>query len=345
MDKSRLGSSSIEVSSISLGTMTFGEQNTEKEAHQQLDYALDRGINLIDTAEMYAVPGRRETQGLTEQYIGSWIHHTQKRDQIVLATKATGPSRNMDWISPNLGFSKARLEEALEGSLKRLQTDYIDIYQLHWPERATNCFGIRGYIHKENQWTDNFEESIETLDTFVRQGKIRSWGLSNETPWGLMRTRAISDAFNYAPCISIQNPYNLLNRTFEIGNAEICIREAIGLLVYSPLSFGRLTDKTHNGQATERDRLHLFPQMSRYNHPNSLKAAKAYYHIAQEYGLSLAQMALAFIRQQPFVKSTIIGATTMEQLKENIDSIDVHLTPEILEAIERVHTEIPNPAP
>jgi len=341
----KLGATDLEVSVICLGTMTFGQQNTEAEGHAQLEYALDQGINFIDTAEMYSVPGRKETQGATEKIIGTWLASGSRRAEIILATKATGPSPNFSYISPELGFSKKRLQEALHHSLQRLQTDYIDVYQLHWPERKTNCFGVLGYTTHDVQWQDNFEEAQQTLDDFVREGKIRYWGLSNETPWGVMRTCAEANKTGTARPLTIQNPYNLLNRSFEVGLAEMVLRENISLLAYSPLGFGRLSGKFLEGTDTPADRINQFKNLARYNGANSLEATQRYAAIAAEAGLSFAQMSLAFVNDRPFTTSTIIGATTMEQLAENIGSIHVTLSSDTLEAIDRVHAEISNPAP
>lgn len=336
----------LNVSRICLGTMTFGEQNSEADAHEQIEYAISKGINFIDTAEMYAVPGRKETQGLTEKYIGSWLaKNKNERKNIVLASKVTGPAEIFSYISPHLGFSRPRILEAIENSLIRLQTDYIDIYQLHWPERKTNFFGTLGYNHHDDQWKDNFEESLATLHELKLHGKIRHWGLSNETPWGIMRTNSIADHSGLDRAISIQNPYNLLNRTFEIGLAEISIREDIGLLAYSPMAFGLLSGKYHKGLDTPNDRINKFSRLSRYNNENCRIATGKYLQCAEKHGLSLAQMSLAYVTSRSFVKSNIIGATHMDQLKENIDSIHIELTREVINEIEKIHMEIQNPAP
>lgn len=345
MKYSKLGNTDIDVSRVCLGTMTFGEQNNESEAHEQLDFAIDNGVNFIDTAELYAVPSTKNNNGLTEKYIGSWIAKGN-RQKIILATKVTGPSANLTYISENLGFSKARIIEAVENSLTNLQTDYIDLYQLHWPERNTNCFGRRGYVHKEEeQWQDNFAEVMMTLSELVSQGKIRAWGLSNESPWGVMKSMEYSSDKRLSRPVSIQNPYSLLNRTYEIGLAEISMRENIGLLAYSPMAFGLLSGKYHEGHDQPNDRLNLFSQMSRYNSEQSYAATKAYLEISKKHGLSLAKMSLAFINHQKFVDSIIIGATSLMQLKENIESAEIVLSDEILLEIERVHESIPNPAP
>lgn len=335
----------IKVSKICLGTMTFGEQNTEADAHNQLDYALDQGVNFIDTAELYAVPASEKTQGLTEKFIGTWLSKTKKRNDVVLATKIAGPSSNLAHIRKNLGYSKAALEEALTKSLKRLQTDYIDLYQLHWPDRNANFFGKRGYRHDpDEKWQDNMAAVIGILDNWVKEGKIRYYGLSNETPWGVMRHLQISNQNKWTRAKTIQNPYSLVNRTYEVGLAEISMREKIGLLAYSPMAFGKLSGK-YLHKNNPQGRISLFPQMSRYNKPQADRAIKTYAGIAQKHGMSLAQMSLAFVNQQAFVTSTIIGATTMEQLKENIGSIKVKLSDEMIREINEVHEQIPNPAP
>ncbi len=347
MKYKKLGNTGWDVSVICLGTMTYGEQNTQEEAFEQLDYAIEQGVNFIDTAEMYSVPGRKETTGSTEIILGNWIKARQNRDQYYLATKVTGPSAGLSYISDNLGFSKDRIIEAAEKSLRKLHTDYIDLYQLHWPERNSNFFSTRGYVHDENEkWQDNFEEALQTLDMLKKQGKIRAWGLSNEAPWGVMRTREVSIKNDYSMPVSIQNAYGLLNRLYEIGLAEIGMRSNIGLLAYSPLGFGRLTDKYHNGLAQASDRLVEYKNyFTRYDKDNSVKAAKLYYELAQKHNMSLAQMALAFVNDRPFVASTIIGATKMHQLKENIATGSMALSDEVLREIEKIHESIPNPAP
>lgn len=346
MEYKKLGTSNIGVSTICLGTMTWGEQNTEADGHEQMDYALTQGINFFDTAEMYSVPGRVETQGSTERIIGTWLKKTGKRKDIILATKVTGPSVPMKHISNNLGFSRPRILEAIEGSFKRLQTDYVDLYQMHWPERKTNYFGQLGYNHQEDdEWQDNFEEAISTMNDLVKEGKIRHWGLSNETSWGIMRSCAVSDTKAYPRPLSIQNPYNLLNRSYEVGLAEISIRENISLLVYSPMGFGLLSGKFHKKLDTPNDRINKFKQLARYNSPQSYEATARYIEIAENAGLTPAQMALAFVNSRSFVTSNIIGATSMSQLKENIASMKVKLSPDVLAAIDIVHKEISNPAP
>lgn len=345
MKYTNLPNTNLKVSKICLGTMTFGNQNLEKEAHQQLDFALERGVNFIDTAEMYAVPADPKTQGLTEQYIGSWLSRSRKRNDMVLASKVTGPSRGMKHIRKELGFSKKSLEDALHKSLQRLQTDYLDLYQLHWPERAVNIFGVRDYDHQENErWEDNLAEILERLEVFVKEGKVRHIGLSNETPFGVMRYME-AHRQGKLKMVSVQNAYSLLQRRDEVGLTEVLQQEKIGYLSYSPLGFGMLTGKYLNGQKPAKGRITLYPNYSRYSSQSSMKATEAYHKIAQNHGLSLTQMALAFVNQQPFVTSNIIGATSIEQLSENIGSIELTLSEEILKEIQNVHERIPNPAP
>lgn len=346
MEYRPLGKTDLRVSLICLGTMTWGEQNSESEGHAQLDYAIDNGINFIDTAELYAIPSRKATQGSTERIIGTWLRNRSDRDKIILASKIVGPASNLTYIRDPLDFSPASIRTALEGSLRRLQTDYIDLYQLHWPERKNNRFGVRGYRHdSDDPWEDNFLEVLQTVQELIDEGKIRYFGVSNETPWGLMRLLHLSEMHGLPRLVSIQNPYSLLNRTFEIGLAEIAIREQTGLLAYSPLAFGLLSGKYHRGTARSDSRIHKFPQMSRYNGDRSKEAAGKYLRIAEAHGLNMTQMALAYINSRPFLTSNIIGATSMEQLQENINSIHLQLDDEVLKAIEEVHDSVPNPAP
>lgn len=347
MQYRQLGKTELQVSAICLGTMTFGEQNTEAEGHAQMDYALERGINFFDTAEMYSVPSRKETQGSTERIIGTWFKKTGNRDKIILASKVTGPFGLYQLERGPFDFSREQINAALEGSLQRLQTDYIDLYQLHWPERKMNMFGKRGFAYDPNDpWVDNFNEVLHALDELVKAGKIRHVGLSNEVPWGLMRFLQESERHNLTRVVSIQNPYNLLNRLFEVGLAEMAIREKVGLLAYSPLGFGRLSGKFNRpGEDLSKARINLFKQYARYNSPQCLEAVEKYLHIAENHGLSLTQLALGFVNSRPFLTSNIIGATTLAQLKENIDSIEVNLSEEVLKEIEAVHAAIPDPAP
>ena len=325
--------------------MTFGQQNTEAEGHAQMDYALEQGVNFFDTAEMYSVPARQETYGSTERILGTWFQKTGNRDKVVLASKIAGPNPNFIYMREKNDFSPASIQYALDKSLERLQTDYIDLYQLHWPERKTNFFGQRGFKVQDDAWEDNIHAVLETLNGFIQQGKIKHIGLSNETPWGIMRFLEESKYHNLPRIKTVQNPYSLLNRLYENGSAEIGIRENVGLLAYSPMAFGVLSGKFLTGEAHPNARINLFPQFSRYNSEQSAAATRLYNEIAQQNGLTLTQLALAFIEQQPFVTSTIIGATTMEQLKENIDTINVTLSEELLQAIDGVQAKIPDPAP
>lgn len=346
MQQKQLGNTDIKVSKVCLGTMTFGEQNTEAEGHEQMDYALANGVNFIDTAEMYSVPGRAETQGNTERIIGTWINNRKNRDEFILATKVTGPSANFEKYMRPLNFKPESIRAGLTGSLERLQTDYIDVYQLHWPERTANFFGKRGYKHTPSEeWEDNFLSIIETMQALIKEGKIRHWGVSNETPWGLMRYLHLSEKHDLPRPISIQNPYGLLNRLFEVGLSEIAIREKVGLLTYSPMGFGLLSGKFHKKEAREDARINKFKQMSRYNTQQSWDATTKYLEIAEKHGMTLAQMSLAFINDQAFNTSTIIGATNMAQLKENIGSAEIKLSDEVLKEIDEVQALIPNPAP
>jgi aryl-alcohol dehydrogenase-like predicted oxidoreductase len=294
---------------------------------------------------MYSVPGRKETYGSTEKMIGTWFKKTGKRDQIVLASKIAGPNPGLAYIRENMDFSPASIALSIDKSLTRLQTDYIDLYQLHWPERKTNFFGQRGYKVQEGAWQDNIHEVLETLQSFIQQGKINHIGISNETPWGIMRFLEESKYHNLPKIKTIQNPYSLLSRLFEGGSAEVCMRENVGLLAYSPLAFGILSGKYLSGENLPKARINLFPQLARYNSEQCAQATRLYEKIAQKNNLTLTQMALAFVTQQPFVTSNIIGATTMEQLKENIATIDVVLSDEISKEINAVHAIIPDPAP
>mgnify|MGYP001174361926 FL=1 len=345
MKYTTLPGTDIKVSKICLGTMTFGNQNTESEGFDQMDLALERGVNFFDTAELYPVPANAKTQGETERIMGNWFHKRGNRSKVILATKAAGPGAYTAHIRKNISFNKKNITEALNNSLKRLQTDYVDLYQLHWPERMTNFFGQRGYSHNpKDPWVENFEEALETLDEFIKVGKIRQIGISNEAPWGLMRYLELSKK-GLPKTITIQNPYSLLTRVFEIGNSEICLKENVGLLAYSPLGFGRLTGKYRGGHNLDKARLTVFPNMARFNSDQSIEATERYYQIAQNHEISLTQMALAFVNKQPFLTSNIIGATNLDQLQENIGSIELSLSKELLKEIEEVHSQIPNPAP
>ena len=345
MNYKKLGNTNLKVSTICLGTMTWGEQNSQEEGFEQMDYALEKGINFFDTAELYAIPAKKETYGKTEEIIGNWFGIKKNRSKIILATKISGPG--LDWIRGGKNqYSKNNIDTAVEESLKRLKTDYIDLYQLHWPERSTNFFGKLGYEHKDNEEWNNFEEILNSLDNLIREGKIRHVGLSNETAWGLSKFIELSNKKNLPRMMSVQNPYNLLNRTYEIGLAEISIRELSGLLAYSPLAFGFLSGKYRNSKMPRGSRMELFGDyFSRYKSDNASKAIEEYYKIATNYNLDFAQMSIKFCEIQNFMTSVIIGATNMEQLKTNIESVNVNLTNEILNKINNVHKLITNPCP
>ena len=344
---SKLGHTDIEVSKICLGTMTFGEQNTESEAHDQLNFSLENGVNFIDTAEMYPVPPNAKTQGLTEKYIGSWLKKSNNRHNVIIASKVTGPAPDFSYIRNSLKIDKKNIEQAIIKNLQRLNTDYIDLYQIHWPQRQTNYFGQLNYKYSKeniNEIIDNLNESYETLNDLMRSGKIRSIGLSNDTSWGAMKFLEISKEKSFEKVVSIQNPYSLLNRSYEINMAEIAEMENIKLLAYSPLGFGMLTGKYINNKP-KNSRLSLFNRFDRYSNKNSKNATIEYVEIARKYNISPTQLALAFVNQQPFVASNIIGATNLSQLEENINSINITLDEEILSEIESIHSNQPNPAP
>ena len=349
MNFKALGQSGIQVPEICLGTMTFGEQNNQQEAFEQLNYALDQGLYFWDTAEMYPVPPKPETQGSTEQIIGNWIAKHGQRDKLFLASKIAGPSQGGSHIRDGqTRFIASEIQSALDGSLKRLQTDYIDLYQLHWPQRPTNFFGTLGYNNEQAHFNHNMTPLVETLEALsaeVKKGRIRHIGLSNETPWGTMKFLQLSKELGLEKIVSVQNPYSLLNRTYEIGMSEIAHHEGIGLLAYSPLAFGYLTGKYLHGARPEEGRITKFSRFTRYSNPQSDWATEQYALLAEKHGLTLTQLAIAFIKHQFFVTSTIIGATTMQQLKENIQAFDVDLSEEVLQGIEAIHRQQPNPAP
>ncbi len=344
MEYRKLGLTDINVSVICLGTMTWGEQNTEAEAHEQLSYAIDQGVNFIDTAELYAVPARAETQGKTEEHIGTWLSKRGKRDDLIIATKIAGPGLYTKHIREAADYTGETIAEAVDGSLKRLQTDYIDLYQIHWPARRTNFFGVRGYS-KVDTWENNFLTILESLQKQVDAGKIRYIGISNETPWGLMEYLKLHAVHGLPRVMSVQNPYSLLNRTYEVGLAEMSIREKAGLLAYSPMAFGMLSGKFHKGTDKPTDRINKFKTMSRYNTDNCREATRQYIAIAEKYVMTPSQMSLAWVNHQQFLTANIIGATSMIQLKENISSIDIILSKECIKEINHVHNMIPNPAP
>ena len=344
MNYKKLGNTDINVSTICLGTMTWGEQNTQIEAFEQMNYSLDNGVNFWDTAELYAVPPKAETYGHTETIIGNWFEKTKKRKDVILASKVGGPSRKYMRNGEN-SFTGKNLEDALHGSLKRLKTDYIDLYQLHWPERNVNNFGKLGYEHKENDW-NKFEDVLENLKKFIEQGKIRYVGLSNETPWGVMNYLQLAKDKDLPRMMAIQNPYSLLNRSYEVGLAEVSIRENIGCLAYSPLASGYLSGKYRNKQFPKGSRMERdFDFWTRYRKPNMENAVEDYYKISQKYDLDMSQMSIKFCEVQDFMTSVIIGATTMEQLKTNVESVKVNLDSEVIKEINNVQKKYPNPCP
>ena len=345
MNFKKLGNTNLKVSTICLGTMTWGEQNDQKEAFEQMNYALDNGINFFDTAEIYPSPCFEKTYGSTEKIIGNWFKEKKIRNQVVLASKIAGPG--LSWIrSGGLNFSEKKIKEALEDSLKRLQTDYIDLYQLHWPERKTNFFGRLNYKYKdENGWND-FEQILDTLEKLIKQGKIRYVGLSNETSWGLSKFLETSKLKKLPKMMSVQNPYNLLCRTYEVGLAEISVREKSGLLAYSPLAGGFLTGKYRNNNLPENSRQKLFGDYyTRYKKSNASIVVEEYFNIAKKFSLNFAQMAIKFCEMQKFLTSVIIGATSIEQLKIDIESVNVNLSEETIKKINEIQIKYPNPCP
>ncbi len=348
MQYKQLGHSDIKVSTICLGTMTFGEQNTEAEGHQQLNFAIDNGVNFIDTAELYAIPPKADTYGATERVIGQWLARRGRRDDIVLASKIAGPGP--EWVSHiregKTQFDDVHISQALDASLSRLQTDYLDLYQLHWPERQTNYFGQLGFKVNDHELASTpIVQTLRALKKQVDAGKIRYIGLSNETPWGMMQFLQLAKQYDLPVIVSVQNPYSLLNRSYEVGCAEISYREQVGLLAYSPLGFGVLTGKYLHGKKPTGARISLWPHYARYSSPQGIAATEAYVELAQNHGWDPAQMALAFVNEQAFVTSNIIGATTLEQLKINIESAALALTDELRQGIQDIHQQYPNPAP
>lgn len=346
MEYRRLGQTDVKVSVICLGTMTWGEQNTQEEAFQQLDLALAEGVNFIDVAEMYPVPPRAETYAETERIIGRWLEQRRNREKCVLATKVTGRSDGFPYIrGGNPCLDRKNIFAAVDASLTRLRTDYIDLYQLHWPDRNTNYFGKLGYEHVEDDTSVPIIESLRALDDLVKEGKVRHIGLSNETPWGVMSFLQAAQSLSLARIVTVQNPYGLLNRSYEVGLAEMGHREHVGLLAYSPLGFGMLSGKYLNDAKPAGARLTRFSRFSRYSNPLGKAATQAYVQIAQKYGLDPAQMALAYTNSRPFLTSTIIGATSLAQLSSNIASTSLSLSTAVLEEIENVHERVPNPCP
>jgi len=339
-----LGRTGLQVSLAGLGTMTWGEQNTEREAHEQLDYALEHGVNFIDAAEMYPVPPKAETQGRTEQYLGSWLKARGARDKVIVATKVTGPA-DMPWLRGGPRPSRAHIRQAAEGSLRRLQTDYIDLYQVHWPDRSTNFFGKLGYEPKDDAGAVPIEETLDALQELVRAGKVRHVGVSNETPWGLAQYLRLARERAAPRVAAIQNPYSLLNRSFEVGLAEFAHREDVGLLAYSPLAFGALSGKYLDGARPPRARLTLFSRFQRYTGEHVERAVRAYVALARAHGLDPAQMALAYVFSRAFVASALVAGTTMEQLRSNIAAAELKLPADVVAGIEKIHRDHPNPAP
>ncbi len=346
MNYKKLGTTDLDVSTICLGTMTWGEQNSQKEGFEQMNYAVDSGVNFFDVAEIYPSPCRKETYGETEKVIGNWFKEKKNRDKIILATKISGPG--LSYVrGGGPQYTEKKISEAVENSLERLKTDYIDLYQLHWPERKTNFFGKLGYAHKNdfNEWND-FEKILTALDKFIKQGKIRYIGLSNETPWGLSKFLEISKIKKLPRMMSVQNPYSLLCRTYEVGLSEISIREESGLLAYSPLAGGFLTGKYRNNNLPENSRQKLFGDYyTRYSKPDVSSIIEKYFNISKKFDLNFAQMSIKFCEIQPFMTSVIIGATTMEQLKINIESVNVNLSDENITEINKIQKLYPNPCP
>ena len=341
----KLGNTDLDVSLICLGTMTWGTQNTEKDAFEQMDYSVSQGVNFFDTAEIYSVPPTSDSYGKTEVMIGNWFEKRRNRDKIILASKVAGPG--CDWIrGGGNNFDEKKIGEAIDGSLKRLKTDYIDLYQLHWPERSTNFFGRRDYSYnnKEGEW-NSFENILDALGNYIKSGKIRYIGMSNETPYGLSRYLEISKNKGAPRMMSVQNPYSLVNRTYEIGMSEISIRQKCGLLVYYPLAAGALSGKYRNGEMPKKSRMALFKGWERHLNPLAMRAYDEYYKLAKDFNLTMVQLAQSFVNSRPFVTSNIIGATTMEQLKENIDSVNIDFTDEMMERVDKIHNENPNPSP
>ena len=341
----KLGTTDLDVSLICLGTMTWGTQNSEQDAFEQMDYSVSKGINFFDTAELYSVPPTAESYGKTEKMIGNWLEKRKNRKKIIIATKVSGP--RCDWIRDGKNsYNEKNIGEAIDGSLKRLKTDYIDLYQLHWPERSTNCFGLREFnINEEEKEWNSFESILQALEKYIKIGKIRYIGISNETPYGLSKYLELSKSKNLPRIMSIQNPYSLVNRTFEIGMSEISIRDKCGLLAYYPLAAGALSGKYRDGQMPKNSRMALFKGWERMINPLAMKAYDEYYKLANDNNMTMVQLAQSFVNSRPFVTSNIIGATTMKQLKENIDAIDIELSDEIMNKINLIHNNNPNPSP
>lgn len=343
MKKNKLGTSDLEVSRICLGTMTWGEQNNQDEAFAQMEYALEKGINFFDTAEMYSVPGNKKTAGSTEKIIGKWLEETGNREHVVLSTKVVG--HGISYIRNGTNFSKEQINRAIDGSLKRLKTDSVDLYHLHWPERGNNRFGTRLYPWEKNvNWKNNFMAIIETMNELLESGKIKNWALSNETAWGMMKFNQLCSQFGVQGPVSTQNSYSLLNRQFEYGASEVCQFEGMGLMAYSPLAFGALTGKYLEDAKPKGARLTDFPIFGRYLNSQAMKAVKAFQDLASKNGLSVVELSLAFVNSRPFVDTTIIGATKMAQLEENIESVYLELPPTLLQEIDDIFNTYPDAA-
>ncbi|MGB0663025.1 MAG: aldo/keto reductase [Pontibacterium sp.] len=346
MQHRKLAKTDISVSNICLGTMTYGRDLDDAAAFAQMDYALDHDVNFFDVAEMYPVPTSPDDQGASEATLGRWFAKTGRRDEVVLATKVVGPGdMSKQHLGRDFAFSRSSIKDAVEQSLKRLQTDYIDLYQLHWPDRHTNCFGRLNYAHKPEQDGAQLEESLAALTELVAEGKLRAIGLSNETPWGLMKSLNLSETKGMARVASVQNPFNLLNRTAEVGLAEVMHREEVSFLPYSPLAFGVFSGKYFGGARPEGARMTRYPVFARYFTENGIKATEAYHALAKAHGIDPCMMALAWVNQHPVVTSNIIGASTMAQLEMDIASAEVVLSDELLSAIDEIHTRLPNPCP
>ena len=345
MKYKKLGTTDLDVSLICLGTMTWGTQNSEGDAFEQMDYSIDKGVNFFDTSELYSVPPTAESYGKTEKMIGNWFEKRKNREKIILASKIAGP--RCAWIRDGKNsYNEKKIGEAIDGSLKRLKTDYIDLYQLHWPERSTNNFGFREFfINEEEKEWNSFESVLRALEKYIKIGKIRYIGVSNETPYGLSKYLELSKNNNLPRVMSVQNPYSLVNRTYEIGMSEISIRDKCGLLVYYPLAAGALSGKYRDGQMPKNSRMALFKGWERMINPLAMKAYDEYYKLAKDNNMTMVQLAQSFVNSRPFVTSNIIGATTMEQLKENIDAINIKLSDEIMKKINLIHNNNPNPSP
>ena len=345
MQYNKLGNTDIAVSQICLGTMTYGSDHSQEEAFAQMDFAVDQGINFLDGAEMYPIPTSAEYQGRNEEIIGHWLKTRGNRDQVVVATKVTGPGEMVSYIREDMGLDRRNIREAITNSLKRLQTDYIDLYQLHWPDRATNFFGQLNYTHQPEKDGASIQETLEVLKELVDEGLVRHFGLSNETAWGTMKFLQLADKFDLPRCVSVQNPFSLLNRTAEIALTEVLQREEVSLLPYSPLGFGVLSGKYLNDARPEGARITRHPTYARYFTEQGIKATQAYVELAKAHGLNPAVMALAWVNSRSYVDANIIGASNMAQLKDNIESANLVLSEELLAQIEAIHTQYPNPCP